>query len=135
MKLMLHPAQILCCSVVLFVMNLTSVFNWAGIVSMVLLGYILDTYLLSFELVYPNLIFALSTIVVMQGFAECKIRQGMCIIIAETHTWAIHTRSKQDTVENRHGRAFELKLTATRGRWLWRLMCSVQSRSLPTSDM
>ena len=68
-------------------MNLTSVFNWAGIVSMVLLGYILDNYLLSFELVYPNLIFALSAIIVMQGFAECKIRQGMCIIIAETHTW------------------------------------------------
>ena len=135
MKLVLHLAQIICCSVVLFVMNLTSVCNWAGVFSMVLLDYILDIYLLSSELVYPNLIFALSAIILMKGFAECKIRQGMYIIIAETHTWAIHTRKKQDTVENRHGCAFELQPTATRGRWLWRLTCSVQGRSLPASDM
>ena len=111
------------------------VFNWAGVFSTVLFFYIPDTCLLSSELVYPNLIFALSAIILMQGFAECKIRQGMYIIRAETHTWAMHARTKQDTAENRHGREFDLKLTATRGRWLWRLTCSVQSRSLPTSDM
>ena len=95
MKLVLHLAQIICCGVVLFVMNLTSVCNWAGVFSMVLLDYILDIYLLSSELVYPNLIFVLSAIILMKGFAECKIHQGTYIIIAETHTWAIHTRKSR----------------------------------------
>ena len=129
MKLVLHPAQIICCGVVLFVMNLTSVCNWAGVFSMVLLDYIPDTYLLSSELVYPNLIFALSAIILTKGFAECKIRQGTYIIIAETHSWAIHTRKKQDTVASRRGCAFELHPTAARGRWLWSRVLSPRSES------
>lgn len=83
---------------------------------MVLLGCVLGTYLLSFELAYPNLIFAIKCYHFNARFCKMQdLSRNVYCITAETYTCATHPRTKQGPVENRHGREHELENVTTRG--------------------
>lgn len=68
-------------------MNLASVFNWTGfLLGLFLSGYALDTYMFRFEWASPSLIFPMTSIILMQAFAKCKIGQGTYVALEQKHT-------------------------------------------------